>query len=312
VQLSDCRGNKKALLIGINYFGTKFQLKGCINDVNNVRQFIQGKYNFKPSNTVILTDDAKDPKLIPTRANIISAIKWLIAGAQPGDSLFFHFSGHGGQVPDLDGDESDGLDETIMPVDFEAKGQIIDDELHVLMVKPLPAGVRLTAVFDCCHSGTVLDVPYVYRCDGRIQLSTDHNHQAGAIAFINAFLAQTKGDKAGAFENLKEGLQLMVKPKKEAIAQAARQRRMYETHKSLADFVQFAGCKDSQTSADTKVDNMPTGAMSYALIEVLNKHPNISYKEMLFELRAILKGRYTQVPQLCTGRLMDLNQQFIM
>jgi len=312
VRLSDCKGNKKALLIGINYFGTKFQLKGCINDVQNINKFIQQQYNFKPSNIVVLTDDQKDARFIPNRQNITNAIKWLIAGAQPGDSLFFHYSGHGGQAEDKDGDESDGMDETIMPVDFETKGEILDDELHQLMVKPLPEGARLTAVFDCCHSGTVLDVPYVYRCDGRIQLVTDHNHQAGAIALLNAFLDHHKGHKAAAMDNLKEGLQLLVKPKKMAVAEAERHQKKMETHQSLADVIQFAGCKDSQTSADTTVNSQATGAMSYALIQVLTKNPNITYKDMLFEMRSILKGRYTQIPQLCTGRPMDLSQEFIM
>lgn len=53
---------------------------------------------------------------------------------------FFHYSGHGGQVKDEAGDEEDGYDETIMPVDFMTNGQIIDDELHALMVAPLPKG----------------------------------------------------------------------------------------------------------------------------------------------------------------------------
>lgn len=76
---------------------------------------------------VILTDDQQDPVCRPTRANIIRAMHWLVAGAQPNDSLFFHFSGHGSQTPDLDGDEEDGFDETILPVDFKQAGEIVDD-----------------------------------------------------------------------------------------------------------------------------------------------------------------------------------------
>lgn len=76
---------------------------------------------------VILTDDQRDPTCQPTRANIIRALHWLVADAQPNDSLFLHFSGHGGQTEDLDGDEEDGLDETIYPVDFKHAGMIVDD-----------------------------------------------------------------------------------------------------------------------------------------------------------------------------------------
>lgn len=57
-------------------------------------------------------------------------------------------SGHGGQAEDLDGDEDDGFDETILPLDFKQAGQIIDDELHHHLVKSLPPGCRLTAIFD--------------------------------------------------------------------------------------------------------------------------------------------------------------------
>src|SRR5271156_4659564 len=111
---------------------------------------------------VVLTDDQPNPTSLPTRANIIRACHWLVEGARPNDSLFLHFSGHGGQTEDLDGDEEDGLDETIYPVDFKRAGMIVDDELHDILVKPLPAGCRLTAIFDCCHSGSVLDLPYEY------------------------------------------------------------------------------------------------------------------------------------------------------
>ena len=49
--------------------------------------------------------------------------RWLVSGARPGDSLFFSFSGHGGQVRDVDGDEADGLDETILPEDYKIAGK---------------------------------------------------------------------------------------------------------------------------------------------------------------------------------------------
>jgi metacaspase-1 len=74
------------------------------------------------------------------------------------DSLFFHYSGHGGLTEDLDGDEDNGYDETVYPLDFKEAGMILDDEMHAIMVKPLPAGCRLTAIYDSCHSGTVLDL----------------------------------------------------------------------------------------------------------------------------------------------------------
>lgn len=55
----------------------------------------------------------------------------------------------------------DGFDETICPVDFERNGQIVDDELNRALVNPLLPGVRLHAVVDACHSGTILDLPFL-------------------------------------------------------------------------------------------------------------------------------------------------------
>ena len=117
----------QALLIGINYTGTSNQLKGCINDVRNLQPFLNQRYGFAHDDMVVLTDDQQNPAGRPTRANIIRAMHWLVAGAQPNDSLFLHFSGHGSQTEDLDGDEEDGLDETILPEDFKTAGMIVDD-----------------------------------------------------------------------------------------------------------------------------------------------------------------------------------------
>ncbi|KAG0698970.1 peptidase C14, caspase domain-containing protein [Suillus ampliporus] len=71
-------------------------------------------------------------------------MRWLVKDAQPHDALFFHYSGHGGQVPDKDGDEVDRFDEVIYPVDYKKAGIIVDDEMHRIMVKSLPTGCRLT------------------------------------------------------------------------------------------------------------------------------------------------------------------------
>lgn len=134
-----------------------------------MREFLIRHWGYRAENIVLLTDDNPNPKYQPTRRNILDAMRWLVDGAQIHDSLVFHYSGHGGQTPDLDGDEVDGYDEVIYPLDFEKRGHIVDDEMHTIMVKPLPTGCRLTGIFDCCHSGTVLDLPYIYSSHGRLK-----------------------------------------------------------------------------------------------------------------------------------------------
>lgn len=164
-------GNKrKALLIGINYYnaaGRKPQLRGCVRDAYNMRQLLIQRFGYRPEDMILLSDEPSqtDYRLRPTRDNIIRAMQWLVHDARPGDSLVFQYAGHGDQVPDEDGDEEDKLDEVICPVDHEENGVIVDDQLHDYLVKPLPAGCRLTAIYDCCHSGTALDLPCTYTRD---------------------------------------------------------------------------------------------------------------------------------------------------
>lgn len=94
-------------------------------------------------------------------------MRWLTNNAEPGDEMFLHYSGHGGQRPDRTGDESDGKDETLLPCDFEIAGQITDDDLFEVLVQDLPKGCKLWVILDCCHSGTALDLKF------KMQISPD-------------------------------------------------------------------------------------------------------------------------------------------
>jgi hypothetical protein len=86
-------GARKALLIGINYFGQRGQLRGCINDVKNMAFYLSENLGYLRENMVILTDDQQNPMSQPTKQNMLRAMHWLVKDAQPNDSLFFHYSG---------------------------------------------------------------------------------------------------------------------------------------------------------------------------------------------------------------------------
>lgn len=90
---SNCTGRKKALLVGINYFGQRGQLRGCINDVRNMSAYLVEHFGYKREDMVILTDDQQNPMSQPTKQNILRAMHWLVKDAKPNDSLFFHYSG---------------------------------------------------------------------------------------------------------------------------------------------------------------------------------------------------------------------------
>ena len=92
-QYSACTGRRKALLIGINYFGQRGQLRGCINDVKNMSTYLNGNFGYAREDMVILTDDQQNPMSQPTKQNILRAMHWLVKDAKPNDSLFFHYSG---------------------------------------------------------------------------------------------------------------------------------------------------------------------------------------------------------------------------
>lgn len=189
----------KALLIGINYEGTRSELHGCINDVNHMKQFLMEEYQAQPQMMHVLTDKTSEK---PTRKNIIKGFQWLVEGVTNKSVLFLHYSGHGGSVRDRNGDEDDGRDETIVPLDYQRHGEIVDDELRQLLVDPLPKGCRLTCIFDCCHSGTVLDLRYNYRIrrqnkETLYEIREDKNYaktKAHVILFSGCMDKQTSAD----------------------------------------------------------------------------------------------------------------------
>ncbi|EPY51165.1 metacaspase Pca1 [Schizosaccharomyces cryophilus OY26] len=299
-QYSTCQGKRKALLIGINYVHTPNELQGCINDVLSTGELLKERYGYKPEDMVIMTDTAQHPRAIPTRQNMIDAMRWLVSGAQPNDSLFFHYSGHGGQAKDLDGDEADGYDETIYPLDHEVSGQIIDDEMHEVMVRPLPAGCRLTAIFDSCHSGGALDLPFTYSTKG--VLKEPNMLKESGMNVLNAGMSYMSGDIGGIFNNVKSVFQKASGGFNNSAVQYSRQYKF-----SPADVISISGCKDSQTSADTNVNGFSTGALSYAFREVITQNPQISYLDMLRGVRHILQSKYSQLPQLSCSHPLDMN-----
>ncbi|XVF54839.1 hypothetical protein PTKIN_Ptkin05aG0213500 [Pterospermum kingtungense] len=173
-------GHKRAVICGVSYKNTSYELNGCINDVNCMKFLLVNRFKFPESSIVTLTEEETDPYKRPTKCNIRMALRWLVQGCQPGDSLVFHYSGHGSQKKNDTGDEVDGYDETLCPSDFESQGMIVDDEINATIVRPLPHGVKLHAIIDACHSGTALDLPYLCRMDrhGRY-VWEDHRPRTG-------------------------------------------------------------------------------------------------------------------------------------
>lgn len=146
---------RRALVIGINeYARPQWKLRGAVADARNIETFLKGSLAYKPEQIRLLLDQDA------TRANILKTFEdWLINGSKPGDELFFYYSGHGSQQKDEDGDEEDGLDETLVSADASPDGHggirnmITDDEIGALLDRVTDR--KVTVVVDACHSGTV-------------------------------------------------------------------------------------------------------------------------------------------------------------
>ena len=144
--------NNKALLVGINaYSNASNHLRGCINDIVDMENFIASKNKiYLKENIRTLTDSSA------TKKNMLSALNWLLLGASAGDQILFQYSGHGAQVPSHNpAIEKDGLDEIICPYDFSgedaAETAISDKEFASIFAK-IPQGVHFVWISDSCHS----------------------------------------------------------------------------------------------------------------------------------------------------------------
>lgn len=150
---------RRALLVGIGEYPaeSEWTLVHGDNDVRIILEFLLGQ-GVKAECIEIVTNEEA------TKKGILSALERLAKTAGKGDVLYIHFSGHGQQVTDLDGDEEDGFDEAWVPYDarkkyvsrvYEGENHIIDDELNAylkkLRAKVGPKG-RITVVSDACHS----------------------------------------------------------------------------------------------------------------------------------------------------------------
>jgi uncharacterized protein with HEPN domain len=168
-------GNKKALLIGINYTGTTNELYGCINDVESVKERITSN-GFKDIN--ILTDLTSKKA---TRSNILLEFKNLLVNSTEGDFLFFLYSGHGSYVLDRNKDETDGYDELIVSCDLQG---ILDDEFKSMIQTFLKPKVTLFAMFDSCFSGSVLDLKYQYLDSLNYEKYTENDKQLDTLGSV--------------------------------------------------------------------------------------------------------------------------------
>ena len=274
---------KRALLIGINKYQTPgADLRGCVNDVKNLQKVLTQYYGFAAKSITVLTD------LKATKKAMQADIQKLISGAKKGDVLLLHYSGHGSNVPDDDGDEAEKREEILCPTDLDWKDPFRDDWLRKTFDK-LKSGVSLTVIMDCCHSGT----------NTREILPPDEPVKQRYLPSPWDLVAAESGRKLRGTVTRELRASSRAKRKKSDIV-----------HADICELL-ITGCRDTQTSADAYIKGSYNGALTYYLVEAIRKaNGKLSYRELHKRTLAKLKGEYDQVPQL-EGRREKFDRQFL-
>lgn len=275
---------KRALLIGINRYKIPgADLRGCVNDVKNMQAVLTKYYGFASGNIATLTDyDA-------TKKAMQAGIVRLLKGAKKGDVLLLHYSGHGANVPDKNGDEADHRDEILCPTDLDWYDPLLDDWLRTTFDQ-VPAGVNFTVVMDCCHSGS----------NTRQLLPPD-------APFIPRFLPNPLDLLA-----VESGRRLRGRTRSTLRRSATATRRKSDiVHVDIPEML-ITGCRDTQTSADAYIGKTYNGALTYNLVAAIKgARGRISYRDLHADTVDRLKiGGFDQVPQL-EGRKAGFDLPFL-
>lgn len=144
---------KKALLIGINYADIPGDtLHGCIEDIENIAEVLMNQYGYNEQDIVMLRDDIADPSVTPTHANMIQAIKNIVAISSSCTQIWIHYSGHGSLI-------NNGKTGVIVPLDYSKKGFITDTEMMNILKN---IACEAMIMMDSCNSGSVCDLQWSY------------------------------------------------------------------------------------------------------------------------------------------------------
>ncbi len=157
---------KRALLIAVDHYEPPadyipaantagrakfYNLEGCINDALSMESVVVSRFQFSPAKVDTLFNDAA------TRDHVLGKMNELLTKSASGDIAFIYYAGHGSQVTNTLSREGDKKDETMVPCDTWKEGvqDIRDKELATIFNKFIDKGVKLTVIFDCCHSGSL-------------------------------------------------------------------------------------------------------------------------------------------------------------
>ena len=182
---------KAAILIGINYKESEYQLDGCENDIINLKKILISKYDYKEEDIIMLSESFS---IKPTRDNILEQMQNIVDKSNNGyTSVCFHYSGHGTYITDLNNDELDNYDECIVTSDMDL---ITDDEFKSKFISRINKNTKMFVLMDCCHSGTIMDLNYKYISEVSLWVTENKNttNNPNIIALSGCKDEQTSND----------------------------------------------------------------------------------------------------------------------
>jgi len=184
------------LLFGINYVRTPdAALRGCANDVSNMITFLKQNLEFTDEEIdfFVDTDPAREEG---TTAKGIFQELFNMQSRSFSENLshvLIHYSGHGASIRDQNGDENDGKDEALVPSDYRRSGLIRDDDLQRIFAGFNP-NTHVTCIFDCCHSGTICDMPFQTRSKENVELHGADTMDSKCLMISGCKDVQTSAD----------------------------------------------------------------------------------------------------------------------
>jgi len=264
----------KALLVGINkYPDPQNELRGCIHDILDMEHFIsESNKVYAKQNIKKLTDKQA------TKKEIVSQIKWLLEGAQPGDQLLFHYSGHGAQAPTLTPQlESDGLDEIICPYNFDGSNPTtLRDKEFAQLFADIPKGVHFVWISDSCHAEDLSRNP-------KMAGETQYRY-FNALAPMYAGMVNEQRENEEILNEVNEAMAYEASPIITAPLNGAL----------------LSACASHELSADAYINNRFNGAFTHYLIKNLMQYSDSKTMQAIIQLVSmdLDKNGYDQNPEV--------------
>ncbi|KAG1729147.1 caspase domain-containing protein [Suillus lakei] len=288
-------GVQRALLIGVEKVAGFPNLPQAHTDVLRMRDFLVKSRGYQPENIVIMMHHHTVlPHLYPSRANMLHEIDLLVKCTSQHDRIFFYYTGHGDQVTCRHNSEPDNKDEAILT--YTGK-RIIDNLLKERLVDPLPQGAKLFALWDCCHSHTVLDLEHS-NCNGlwRTPLKVltglaRKTKSLGKRLSANILKDSSEGRFSSKDDSQSRNVSLAIdgvdlcrvsSPDSYLPPCSFNCPMTLPEDRDKAYVVSLSACKDNELAYD---DNVTGETVTKFFIEYLESNPRPSYRELLSYIR---------------------------